>query len=200
MTGNFAGARQDLGSTASTLIARLKVFEPQAWQRLNQLYGPTIYGWCRRSGLAPEDAADVLQEVFRMLLRRVGDFRRDRPGDTFRGWLWTITQNKIRDHYRQAKVRAQAAGGSDAQRRWLELPDAPPTVEGDDGTSLLNRSLELLRGEFEDRTWQAFWRTTVERQYAEHVASELNMTVNAVYKAKARVLARLRQELAGLID
>lgn len=200
MTGNITGAGQELGSTASTLIERLKLCEPQAWQRLNHVYGPTIYAWCRRSGLAPEDAADVLQEVFRALVRRVGDFRRDRPGDTFRGWLWTITQNKIRDHYRRAKDRAQAAGGSDAHRRWQAWPDAPPTPEEDDRARHLHRWLELLQGEFEDRTWQAFWRTTVEREYAEDIAQRLGMTVNAVYKAKARVLARLRQELGDLME
>jgi RNA polymerase sigma-70 factor (ECF subfamily) len=200
VAGNFVTSDYDPGSTASTLIERLKVRESQAWSRLNQLYGPIIYAWCRRAGMAPEDAADILQEVFRALVRRVGDFRRDRPGDTFRGWLWTVTHNKIRDHRRLAKDRAQGAGGTDAQRRWLELADEPPGGEADDDASLLHRWLELLRREFEDRTWQAFWRTTVELQYAADVADELGMTLNAVYKAKARVLARLRQELADLME
>lgn len=198
--GDFAVAKDDLGSTNSSLLERLKLRDPHAWQRLDHLYGPVIYSWCRRAGLSADDAADTLQEVFRVLARRMADFRRDRPGDTFRGWLWTITRNKIRDHYRSAKDQAQGVGGSTNQRHTLELPETPPDDDDDGGSALLHRALDLLRGEFEDRTWQAFWRTTIDEHYPEDVAADLGMTVNAVYKAKSRVLARLRRELGDLME
>jgi RNA polymerase sigma-70 factor (ECF subfamily) len=60
--------------------------------------------------------------------------------------------------------------------------------------------LDLVRGEFENRTWEAFWRTAVEDRPARDVADELGMSVLAVYKAKSRVLRRLRQELGDLVD
>jgi RNA polymerase sigma-70 factor, ECF subfamily len=55
--------------------------------------------------------------------------------------------------------------------------------------------MELVRGEFEERTWLAFWRVTAEEKPPAVVAEELGMTLQAVYKAKSRVLCRLRQEL-----
>ena len=60
--------------------------------------------------------------------------------------------------------------------------------------------LDLVRAEFEDRTWEAFRRVAIERQSPARVAVELGMSIQAVYKAKSRVLRRLRQELDGLME
>ncbi|HID75877.1 MAG TPA: hypothetical protein EYP56_07755 [Planctomycetaceae bacterium] len=64
--------------------------------------------------------------------------------------------------------------------------------------TLYRRSLELVRAEFENRTWEAFWRTAVDGRPAREVAEELDMSRLAVYQAESRVLRPLRQELAGL--
>jgi len=58
--------------------------------------------------------------------------------------------------------------------------------------------LETIRAEFESRTWQAFWRTTVDGRAPAHVAEDLEMSVAAVYMAKSRVLCRLRQVMGEL--
>jgi RNA polymerase sigma factor (sigma-70 family) len=98
-------------ATSVSLLQRVKAQDGDAWRRLTELYGPTVYGWCRRAGLSPDDAADVGQEVFRAVVTAVDGFRRDQPGDSFRGWLCTITQNKIRDHWRRgAAVRTRPGG------------------------------------------------------------------------------------------
>lgn len=186
-------------STSTSLLERLKRREPLAWQRLCQLYSPLVYSWCRRFGVAQEDAADVAQEVFRAVHSHIAEFRRDEPGHSFRGWLWTITRNKIRDHFRSCAGRAQATGGTDAQLKMLELPDdavAPFGTSSDvwQAKSSLLSGLEIVQAEFEDRTWQAFWRTVVDDQPTAQVAEELHMSVNAVRLAKSRVLRRLREE------
>ena len=55
--------------------------------------------------------------------------------------------------------------------------------------------MELARAEFEDRTWQAFWRITAEGEFPADVAKGLGMSLQAVQKAKSRVLCRLRREI-----
>ena len=65
---------------------------------------------------------------------------------------------------------------------------------------IVNRALDLLKTEFHDSTWHACWLQVMEDQKASAVAEQLNMPINAVYLAKSRVLARLRQELEGLLD
>jgi RNA polymerase sigma-70 factor (ECF subfamily) len=159
------------------------------------VYGPVVYRWCRRANLQPEDAADVAQEVFAAMLANVADFHRDQPEDTFRGWLWTICQNKIRDHYRRRHERAQ--GGTDAQQRLAQVPD--PEADTSSSASgpgeqavLTQRVVELARAGVEERTWQAFWQVTVDGQNVSDVAEALGMSVPAVYKAKYRVLRLIR--------
>jgi RNA polymerase sigma-70 factor (ECF subfamily) len=191
-------------STSTSLLHRVKAREPEAWRRLAELYGPLVYGWCRRSGLQSEDAADVVQEVFCTVMARVAEFRRVKEGSGFRSWLRAITRNKIGDHLRRLKRRPQAKGGTDAQAQFQEIPGPWATPSADDPTQedrvLSHRALVLLRSEFEDRTWQAFWRLAVEGQSPAHVAEDLGITLNAAYKAKSRVLCRLRQELDELQD
>ncbi len=191
------------GSISSSLLDRIKLQDPEAWRRLVRLYGPVVYGWCRQSGLQPADAADVSQETFRAVAAGVEHFRREQPGDTFRGWLWTITRNKVRDHFRRCQGPEVARGGSDAQQQMVEIPDRPPESVPSAGQSSpdnspAHRALEQIRAEFEPRTWQAFWRTTVDRQPAAAVADELAMNPAAVYQAKSRVMRRIREELGDL--
>src|SRR5262245_4484517 len=89
------------GSTASSLILGVRQGQADAWHRVARLYAPLVYAWCRRAGLQGPDAEDILQEVFLTVARRASDFRHDRPGDSFRGWLWGITRNKIGDWLRR---------------------------------------------------------------------------------------------------
>ncbi|MBN2294862.1 MAG: sigma-70 family RNA polymerase sigma factor [Pirellulales bacterium] len=191
-------------SISSTLLQRVRAKRPEAWERLVDLYGPSVYGWCRRAGLGPADSADVVQEVFAAVARCVDDFRRDRAGDSFTAWLATIARNKIHDHYRRQKDRPRAAGGTVAQQQFLEMPDheSPDLIDNSEleqtDRMLSRRGLQLVRAEFENRTWEAFWRTTVDAHAPANVAEDLGMSVAAVYKAKSRVLRRLRQELDGL--
>jgi RNA polymerase sigma-70 factor (ECF subfamily) len=166
-----------------------------AWARLVALYAPTVEEWCRRAGLSPEDAADVAQEVFGTVIRVITEFRRERPGDSFRGWLYTITSRRLIDFRRRDGRQPRAAGGTDAQDRLGQLPaaEAPESVGPEGARAGYERFVQLVRDEFEGRTWDAFWRVTVDGRPASVVATELGMTPGAVYIAKSRVLKRLRQ-------
>ena len=109
----------------------------------------------------------------------------------------------MRDHLRKLGRQPGGEGGTEAQLRLASLPDAG-SPEGDEsgvrtgGRGLLRAAVELIRGEFEVRTWQAFWLTAVEARSPAEVAVELGMSPGAVRVAKSRVLKRLREELGGL--
>jgi RNA polymerase sigma-70 factor (ECF subfamily) len=182
-----------------TLLNRVKAGDPAAWDRLVSLYYPLVYGWCRQGVRQAEDAQDVAQEVFQTLVTGLWNFRLRHPGDTFRGWLRGVVRHKLQDYWRRQQAGEQAAGG-DASPRWSDLPDvAADGSSGDapapESARLVWRALGLVRGEFEERTWQAFWRVTVDGESPADVAASLGVSRNAVFKAKSRVLARLRQEL-----
>jgi RNA polymerase sigma-70 factor (ECF subfamily) len=185
--------------TSLSLLERVKIRDRGAWQRLVDVYAPLIYRWCRRTGVEADEAPDLLQEVFLAVATHSEDFRRDRPGDSFRGCLWTITRNKIHDHVRRQKHQPKARGGSSADERLCRIPDRLPSVPDadphSDEAAPAQRVVELIRPEVEDRTWRAFWRLAVDGQPGPDVAAELGMSLRAVYQAKCRVLQRLRQEL-----
>jgi RNA polymerase sigma-70 factor (ECF subfamily) len=190
-------------SVGASLLVRLREGQAGAWERLVRLYGQTVYAWCRGAGVSEVDAADVSQEVFAAVARRIADFRRERPGDSFRGWLWTITRNKVRDHWRHHAEQVQAAGGTTAQEVINQAPeDGPSDSEAgaeEEAGDLYRRALELIRSEFEERTWKAFLMVTVEGRLPADAASALGTTPGAVYIAKSRVLKRLREEFGDLI-
>ena len=193
------------GSVTSSLLDRLRANSPEAWRRLVRLFGPLVYQWCRQNGLQPADATDVGQETFQAVATNIGTFRREEPGDTFRGWLWTITRSKIVDHWRRTHQQAQASGGSTAQSRLenVAAPHSSHTGEPPDPEtpgSLYQRALQVIQEDFEEPTWRAFWRVAVDGCTPADVAGELNISVNAVYLAKSRVLRRLREELGDLLD
>lgn len=192
-------------STSTSLLERVRASDPDGWRQLAQLYAPLVFSWRRHFDVRLEDTSDIVQEVFVAVHKRIVDYRHDRPGDTFRGWLWIITRNKIRDHRRASVKTFEGKGGSDAQRRLMELPEGEPSVDEttsgiDKSKKLLLARLEPVRAEFEHRTWDAFWRAAIEGEVTADIAADLSMTVNAVRKAKCRVLRRLRDELKDLIQ
>lgn len=191
-------------TTSLSLLARVRASDESAWDRLVHIYSPLVIRWCRKWALQAEDVSDISQEVFAAVARGIDQFRRDRPGDSFRGWLWGITSNKVKDHYRRLNRNAQPAGGSDANAALLQLPEVLPHDENEESLatpdSPVNRALELIRIEFEDRTWRAFWAVAVDGRVPADVAADFGMERMAVYKAKSRVMAKLRAELDGLVD
>jgi RNA polymerase sigma-70 factor (ECF subfamily) len=192
-------------SIASSLLMRLKTQDGEAWRGLVRLFGPEVYGWCRRAGLQPHEAEDVVQQVWLAVARNLGSFRRDLPGQSFRGWLWRIAENKLRDHWRGRTSQPRAAGGTSAQQRLLQTPEpedsnsSHPGPGGEAGAIYL-RALELIREEFTERTFQAFWQVTIDGRLPADVAVELDMSIGAVYVAKSKVLRRLREAFGDLMD
>ncbi|MDA1050669.1 MAG: sigma-70 family RNA polymerase sigma factor [Planctomycetota bacterium] len=185
-------------ATSPTLVGRVQANEAAAWQRLVDLYGPLIYSWAGRGGLADEDAADVMQEVFAAVAKAIRRFDPAARG-RFRGWLWTITRNKIRDHHRRLVDEPEGRGGDTALRELSELPDQWDDDASDatrhEVRALYHRAVEIIRKDFEPNTWQAFWFSVVEEQSTDEIARQLGLSANSVRQAKSRVLRRLRAEL-----
>lgn len=194
--GSNGSERPSSLSTSRSLLGLARAGDATAWDRLSTLYAPLVFHWCRLRGLREADAADVVQDVFQAVATHLGPFRKLEKGDTFRGWLRTITENKIRDHFRRSAHEAEAVGGTEVQHRLNQVPapsasESAPSDADWDG-EFLRRALDVVRPDFGDRTWQAFWRTVIDGQPPVEVAGELAMSAGAVRVAKCRVLKRLR--------
>ncbi|QDT02988.1 RNA polymerase sigma factor CnrH [Rubripirellula lacrimiformis] len=183
----------DEPSTHRSLLQRAADGNDDGWRMMVQVYGPLVYGWIRRCGVQSADAADVMQETFLAVSKSLARFDADTAGSSFRGWLWTIAKHKLRDRQRAI---ARSAAGDSPSFLWetLESPE-PPSEFGDDVRSVRIRMLEVLRSSIDPRSWQMFWRTAVDGCDPGDVAEEMNVTRWAVYKARARVLQRLKTEM-----
>lgn len=187
-------------STDPGLLERAKQGDTRAWDRLVAVYQPLVMHWLKRSNLPAADQQDLAQEVLLLVFRKLGDFDPHIPGATFRGWLLTITANKVREFFRREPRRHTVVFN----------PDAPPEacaavferLDREDQeaseTQMLKRFMDDVRPGFPERTWKCFWDMVVLGRSAREIGTELGMTPVAVRVAKARVLKRLRDDLQGL--
>jgi RNA polymerase sigma-70 factor (ECF subfamily) len=184
--------------TSASLLERLRQpAQEQAWARFVELYTPLLYHWARRTGCADADAADLVQEVLTLLVRKLPEFRYD-GRRSFRGWLHTLAHNCWRNLRRRARL-TPAADGPDV----AELPDPEadePFWEIEYRQRLVGRALALMQSDFAPATWKACWECVVEGRPAADVARELGVRIGVVYAARSRVLSRLRHELTGMLD
>ena len=190
--------------TPISLLKRLRLRpDPHDWKRLVDLYTPLLSGWLKRYGVQGHDADDLIQDTLSVLVQELPTFQHQRTGG-FRKWLRNILVNRLRVFWRERPTRPVSAElarleelmsrlgdpASDLSRQWDQEHDQHVT----------RQLLEQIRERFEATTWEAFRRFALEGEPAEQVAAALGLTANAVFIAKSRVLSRLRQEGAGLLD
>jgi RNA polymerase sigma-70 factor (ECF subfamily) len=185
-------------TTPPSLLERLHNSpEREAWQKFVAMYTPLLFAWATRLGLGGHDAADLVQDVFTVLVEELPRFRYD-AGKSFRGWLKTILLNRWRkDQRRRAAAKVVADPDLTALAGVEDLPDFE---DEEYRLYVARRALALMQAEFQPVTWKACWEFVVRDRPAAEVAAELGITTNAVYLAKGRVLRRLREELHGLLD
>lgn len=190
--------------TSATLLARLRdARDADAWGRLNDLYSPLIRSWAARLGVRGSDAEDLTQDVLAVVVRRFPEFvHPERPG-AFRGWLRAIAANCAREAWRAKKVAPRAPGGTDFGSYLARLEDPADDLSREwdrqHDVYVTRRLLERIKPDFEPKTWELFQQFVLGGQPADQVAAACGTTPNAVYIAKSRVLARLRDEAGGLL-
>jgi RNA polymerase sigma-70 factor, ECF subfamily len=172
----------------------------QSWNRFLELYTPLIYFWARRQvGLKGEEAADLVQEVFVKLLEEIPAFEYD-PAKSFRGWLRRMLINRWLELRRRRPVLLLADGSDSDLEKVPAAADVPTFEEAEYCQYVAGRAWDLVRGEFEPTTQMVFDRVVRQNRPVAEVAAELHMTPAAVYKAKSRVLQRVREEFGDFLD
>lgn len=187
--------------TRKTLLLRIKdADDGDAWSEFVELYTPLVFSFCRKRGLAEHDASDVTQEVMRSVARAIEGFDYDPEKGTFRSWFFTVTRSKLNNFFRK-QARAPVAGGGTVMMDMInEQPDPKEERdwELDYRRQMFDWAAERVREKFAAQSWQAFWRTAVEDEDPAEVAADLGMTRGAVYAAKARAIAALREQVQNV--
>jgi RNA polymerase sigma-70 factor (ECF subfamily) len=187
----------EIPPTRASLLVRLR--DPRdgaAWSQFVELYTPVVYGYARKQGLQDADAADLSQEVLRAVAGAIGRLEYDPARGAFRNWLFTVVRRKLLN-WRAAQQQRLQGSGDTATQRLLEQAPAPAHDEADWESEWEDRlfawACSQVRREVNDATWQAFWKTAIEGQPGKRVAAGLGLSVTAVYSARSRVLARLKE-------
>src|SRR5262245_61177930 len=193
-----------MNETRQSLLLRAQTGEANAWQDLTTLYRPLILGWLNRQGVAAGDLEDLSQEVLLSVVKHLPAFQHSGQRGAFRSWLRTIVCSRTADYWRALDADARAQGGSGATAALQELadPDSELNRQWDEEHDryVIHCLLDLVEQEFEPTTLQAFRRLAIDGAAGAEVAQELGLSVAAVYAAKSRVRARVRQEAEGPID
>jgi RNA polymerase sigma-70 factor (ECF subfamily) len=185
--------------TPASLLERLRhPGDAEAWARFVALYAPLIFSWGRRVGLQEQDADDLVQDVLLALVRALPGFHYDRH-KSFRRWLRTVTLNKWRDRGKRRGTQPLPGGPNGLEN--LPSPEDPDAFwDAEYRRHLAERALRVMQADFQPATWKACWEYVACGRPAAEVAAEVGLSTGAVYAASFRVLHRLRQELAGILD
>jgi RNA polymerase sigma-70 factor (ECF subfamily) len=193
----------DSGShTSPTLLGRLQQ-EPadeEAWGQLVERYGRRIYAWCRHGKLQEADAEDVTQMVLFRLAERLRTFTYD-PAKSFRGWLRTLTRHAWSDFVAARQHGGRASGDSATEACLHTLPareDLVAHLEEQFDQEVLEEATARVRLRVDPANWESFRLVAIEGLSGAEAARQLNRTVAAVFKARTRVQAMLRDEVARL--
>jgi RNA polymerase sigma factor (sigma-70 family) len=176
-----------MSDTDRKLITACRRGDERAWEDLIACYERLVFSIARRNGLSTDDAADVTQKVFIILLQSM-----DRVPDDVNlgGWLTTVAR---RHTWRaMARLGRELPGekenvaesttlldhqASDPIDRWEMLQTVHDT---------LNRLSKHCR-----RLLLALYFDPTEPPYAE-VARRLNMPVGSIGPTRARCLTKLK--------
>jgi RNA polymerase sigma-70 factor (ECF subfamily) len=192
-----------LNETRRSLLLRAQTGDENAWTDLTELYRPLILAWLNRQGVPAGDLEDLSQEVLLSVVKHLHAFQHSGQRGAFRSWLRTIVCSRTADYWRAVDATTPAGGsGATAALQQIADPESELNRQWDEEHDryVLHCLLDLVEEEFEPITLQAFRRLALDGVSGAEAAQELGLSVAAVYVAKSRVLARMRQEAEGLID
>jgi|EndMetStandDraft_8_1072994.scaffolds.fasta_scaffold668272_1 RNA polymerase sigma-70 factor (ECF subfamily) len=190
-----------LPETRASLILRLPdAADARAWDDFVVIYAPLVYRLARRHGLQPADSDDLVQEVLAAVARSVDLWLAKRDRGPFRAWLLRIAKNHAMNALTRHKHRPVGTGDSGMNQRLAQHPqngDVESEFDIEYRRELFRWAAEQVREEVAERTWQAFWLSSIEQQSIAMVAERLSMSVGSIYIARSRVMARLREVVKG---
>jgi RNA polymerase sigma-70 factor (ECF subfamily) len=189
--------------TRPSLLIRLRdTADTEAWIEFVRLYTPLVFSYCARHGLQEADAADVSQEVMRVAAKAMPGFQYDPNRGRFHAWLLQTTRHRLHKFFTRAQREPRAASETAIERHFDQEsgPDEQARWEDEYRQRLFDWAAEKARPEFHSATWEAFWLTAVDSVSVKEVAAKLGISVGAIYIARSRVIARLRELIEMVAD
>ena len=182
--------RGDQAVDEKHILTRARRGDVDAFEELVRLYEKRVYAVALRSSGCPEDAADIVQEVFLRAWRSIESFRGD---SGFTTWLFRITMNLCVDHARHKHAQPQTqplvVGEEDAER---PIPDTAPTPEEHLENSELGRELAAALDEVSEEHRRIVLLRDVSGLSYTEIAEVLDISEGTVKSRLSRARIALR--------
>lgn len=200
-TRAFSEYQSASDETPNSLVSALRRGSETAWSQLAQIWGKTIYQFCRSRRLRHEDCEEIVQAVLVKMYRYISQFQRDGQSTRLRYWVYSIVRREIATHCTRYLAKPGSAGGDAFQRILNELQSSPDMEDAQVvfRDQLVNNVLQVIKADFEPQVWLAFELFSMEGLEGSVVAARLGTNSNAVRQAAHRVRTRLRNELEGVL-
>ncbi len=151
----------------------------EVWEQFNQ----RILGYIQRRVADPDDAEDLMQEVFVKVHTRIDQLQQE---DRVLPWLYQIARNTVIDYYRSRKPSASLSE---------ELVDDSSEVEEAEPIQVLADGLQDMIYQLEVKYQQPLILSEIQGMKQSEVAEELGLSLSG---AKSRI-QRGRQKLRQLL-
>lgn len=190
---------QEFPETDHSLIDRAKdTADGASWLEFMGIYQPVVYRLARRRGMQDADSQDVVQQVFASIARSLNGWTPSEDQPPFRAWLTTIARNAITTSLTRRRFD-QGSGSSSVADALGKLPSAEQTdaeLIMEARREIVRWAAEQIRAEFTELTWDIFWKTAMQEFSVAEVAKSSGRSIGAIYVARHRVLARLKEKIA----
>jgi len=181
-------ARNDIFKTDRDLIRACRAGDARAWERLLNKYEHLVFSISLNYGLTTDDAADVTQITFTILLQNL-----DTLPDDIRLSPWLATVARRHTWRLLAQNRREAVNPDEDLAGNKALGGIVDNRERQELAEWLNQGLSLL----DERCRQlllALYFDAEEPSYAE-VADHMKMPIGSIGPTRARCLEQMRQSL-----
>lgn len=186
--------------TRASLLVRLKSGADQAaWDEFVAIYEPLVVRIATQKGLQAADASDMAQEVMARAAARIGEWEVNPARGTLRGWLSTVARNLIVDFIRQ-RIRQPAQLTDSVLATRQEIVEADELYTLEERRQIFRWAAAGARQQVSESTWQAFWMAAIENLPVADTAARLGISPGAVYIARSRMLARIRELAAQALQ
>jgi RNA polymerase sigma-70 factor (ECF subfamily) len=185
-------------NTCQTLLLKIRdANDSRSWSEFVEIYTPLLYNYFMARGLNDADAADLGQEVMRSVAKAISRFDYDPGKGTFRSWLYTIARNKLNNFFKKSARQPQGLDQTTVLKVVNQLEDKEADMEVywelEHRRLMFEWAASQIRNNYESQTWEAFERLALRNENPSVVAQNLNMKLGAVYVAKSRITAKLRE-------
>lgn len=188
--------------TRHSLIVRLKDQQNDvAWTEFMSVYEPFLLRLVQKQGTPDRHAADVTQQLLLTIAKSVDRWHPDGKVASFRRWLGCVARHVVIKFMTRERKQIAGRGGSEFLVQLEDITD--DSIDAEQARryqeELIFWAAELVRSEFREKSWRAFWETEIEGRSVAEVSLELGVSTGSVYMSRSRVFARIRNRIEEVL-